>query len=135
VSESVVGEKKGNSILQVAKNAIRTRVVLGKAEGRGKVEVMMGPRSKTKAWKPSTVPVAKGQEYHLLGNQKVDAWGDDSDDDSPGQGKPPASKRAGIVQQIEKKERKRKRQMFLDRWDANLDLGHVSTSRFIFAAA
>jgi hypothetical protein len=137
VSESAVGEKKGNSIFQIAKNAIRTRVVFGKAEGRGKVEVMMGPRFKTKAWKPSTVPTAKGQEYDLLGNMKVDAWGDASDDDSPPdarRGQTPASNmRAGIVQHVEKKERKRKRQMFVDRWDANLDLGKVSTCRTIFA--
>lgn len=139
VSESGVGEKKGNSIFQTAKNAIRTRVVFGKAEGRGKVEVMMGPRFKTKAWKPSTVPAAKGQEYHLLGNLKVDAWDDDSDDDSPPEarrGQTPASnERAGIVQQVEKKEQKRKRQMFVDRWDANLDLGKVSTCHSIFTAA
>jgi ubiquitin C-terminal hydrolase len=142
-SESVAEEKKGNSILQIAKNAknaIRTRIVFGKAEGRGKVEVMMGPRFKSKAWKPSTVPAAKGTEYHLLGNLKVDAWGDDSDDDdSPPEarrGKTPASnERADIVQNIEKKDRKRKRQMFVDRWDANLDLGKVSTCRTIFAAA
>jgi ubiquitin C-terminal hydrolase len=136
VSESAVGEKKGKSILQIAKNAVRTRVVFGKAEGRGKVEVMMGPRFKTKAWKPSTVPAAKGQEFHLLGNLKVDAWGDASDDDSPPEARrgqiPASNERAGIVQQVEKKERKRKRQMFVDRWDANLDLGKVSTCRTVF---
>jgi hypothetical protein len=140
VSQGAAGEKKGKSILQIAKNAVRTRVVFGKAEGRGKVEVMMGPRFKTKAWKPSTVPAAKGQEFHLLGNLKVDAWGDASDDeDSPPEarrGQTPASnERAGIVQQVEKKERKRKRQMFVDRWDANLDLGKVSTCRTVVVVA
>jgi hypothetical protein len=72
VSESAIGEKKGNTILQIAKNALRTRVVFGKAEGRGKVEVMMGPRFKTKAWKPSTVPTAKGQVSWKF---EIDAWG------------------------------------------------------------
>ena len=133
-------ESKSSKANEAAKTAPRTRIVLGRAEGRSKVEVMMGPRFKSKAWKPRTVAVAKGQEYHLLGNLKVDAWDDDddgNDDDGNDDGGPQETslkghqlldhnERANIVQQMEKSERKRKRKMFVNRWDAQLDYGKVS---------
>ena len=105
----------------------RTRIVLDRGAGREKVEVMVGPRHKVKAWKPKTVNGVKGSEFGLLGNRPVDQWDDDGDD---GRGHDQQVARGGqermkILETLEKDLNKRKRGMFLDRWDAMLDQGKV----------
>ena len=102
----------------------RTKIVLDRGVGRGKVEVMLGPRHKHRSWKPHGAIVRGDVEYNLLGNMAVDRW-----DDEDGEGDDHSGRkhdRSKLVKQIETKETERKRKMFLDRWDAMLDQGKVS---------
>ena len=112
------------------KESQRTRVVLERGDSRGKVEVMLGPRRRRRAWQ-AKVPHAGGRGFDLLGNVGVGQWGEETGgDDVVGQmeNSPVASQgRATIVQLMEKEERTRKRQRYLDRWDALLDQGKVSS--------
>jgi ubiquitin C-terminal hydrolase len=100
----------------------RTRIVLDRGEGREKVEVMMGPRSETKAWTPRAGAVTKSEDYALLGNQRVGRWDDEGDDVATRQHD---RGRENLIQQMDKKESNRKRKMYLDRWDAMLDQGQT----------
>ena len=101
----------------------RTKIVLDRGAGRGKVEVMLGPHRNSN-WKPHAATVRGNVEYNLLGNMAVDRWdGDDGDGDDQRGHKHDRSK---LVKQIERKEAERKRKMYLDRWDAMLDQGKVS---------
>jgi ubiquitin C-terminal hydrolase len=108
----------------------RTRVVVGSADSRGRVKVMMGPR-KRKAWVAKTTATAqKGAAFQLLGNQFVCRWDEDDDktaDSQPSQMSKSTAERDQIVQSLEKKANARKRKMHLDRWDSLLDQGKVSS--------
>jgi ubiquitin carboxyl-terminal hydrolase 36/42 len=108
-----------------SKESHRTRVVLSRADSRGKVKVMLGPRKK-RSWK-TRVPTSgvKGAAFELLGNTGVSTW--DDEDDQGGDSKRKASNgcRSNIVGKMDKQERSRKRKMHLDRWDALLDQGKV----------
>ena len=97
-----------------------TKIVLDRGTTHGKLEVMMGPRFKTKnAWKPkATIGGNKGEERDLLGTVQVGKWDDGTDDVSSAQ-----VDRRKIVKKLDKMETSRKRSMHLDRWDAILDQG------------
>jgi ubiquitin C-terminal hydrolase len=106
-----------------SKSLNKTRIVVSRGTGRERVEVMLGPRRKAKAWKPRTANViSKDDTFHLLGNQKVDAW-NDGDDSERRHDNNVAAERTKLLSSIEKKETKRKRESVLDRWDAALDVG------------
>jgi ubiquitin C-terminal hydrolase len=123
------------------KESHRTRVVLGGADSRGKVKVMLGPRKK-RSWKTKlTMSGKKGAGFDLLGNMDVSTWDDPVDGASgdpknqrKSSGGEKASKaRIHIVGSMEKQERSRKRKMHLDRWDALLDQGKVSKRAMVSA--
>jgi len=105
----------------------KTRVVLNRGPGQGKVEVVVGPRSSAKAWKPNVDVSHKGDGYGLLGNHRVGQWTDDESElDQAGgrNNKDPA--REQLLSHVSKNEQKRKRKMFANPWDAKLDQGRVS---------
>ena len=101
----------------------KTRVVLDRGGMRGKLEVMLGPRHGAKAWKPKTnVANIKDEEHELLGSIRVGKWDDNGDDDDALH----SGQRKNALKQLEKHDRSRKRNMYLDRWDSMLDEGRVS---------
>lgn len=118
-----------------------SRISLDRGEG-GKIEVMMGPRYKThKAWQPKTTDGPKDEGYDLLGNIRVSKWNDDEVDASLPNGKSDTNNNAQmetmrvrekVNKQIVRRENDRKRRMFLDRHDALLDQGKVSSCRFLW---
>jgi hypothetical protein len=101
----------------------KTCIVLDHGSTRGRVEVMVGPRYKTKkAWKPkSEIGKANDDKHELLGTLSVEKWDDDDNEGPP----PHQTDRKALVQQLTKKEKDRKRTMHLDRWDAMLDQGRT----------
>jgi ubiquitin C-terminal hydrolase len=111
----------------------RTRVVVGRKDSRGKIQVMLGPRKK-KMWKSKVATVgAKGAAFDLLGNLSVSKWGNEEDSKPKSEGNKSikseeevvSQERERIVKKISKQEKSRKRKHHLDRWDAQLDLGRV----------
>ena len=116
------------------KESKRTRVVLERGDSHGKVEVMLGPRRGRRAWQAAQVVHGGGKGFELLGNVGVSQWGEGAGGNDRGvqAGNGPFAEssqdRAAVVKQMEKQERKRKRQRHLDRWDALLDQGKVSNS-------
>jgi hypothetical protein len=108
----------------------KTRVVLDRGGMRGKLEVMLGPRHGTKAWKPkSTAAKTQDAEHELLGSVRVGKWDDDDVDasDFKASNTAQSDQRKNALKQLEKRDRLRKRKMHLDRWDAMLDEGKVSS--------
>lgn len=114
----------------------KTKIVLDRGPGRGKVEVMLGPRAKKKAWKPAAPLSNKETAYSLLGNKSVGGWADEDTDETGTTNTSPTTpksalqveeNRRSILKQIDRKDSSRKRKMFLDRWDAMLDQGKVCT--------
>ena len=123
---SVVGSQMTSSATaNVDQKVNRTRVVMGRADSRGKVKVMLGPRKKRRWAAKATTSGAKGAAFDLLGNMGVSRWDDEDDNGSNTNQKTVAGDRNNIVQGMEKQERSRKRRMFLDRWDSILDQGKV----------
>lgn len=106
-----------------------TRITLDRGES-GKIEVMMGPRYKTKkTWQPKTKEGPKDEGYDLLGNLPVSKWEDDDDYGvSSGKHKDSVLARAKIAKQMQRAEEERKRKMYPDRHDAQLDQGKVSNT-------
>ena len=103
-----------------------TRVVMDLGTARGKIAVMMGPRKNKRMWKPKTFqPGKKEKGSELLGNVGTSTW-DDPDD--VGKKSKSLANRDRIVEQMEKKEKSKKRKLHLDRWDAFLDQGKVRTT-------
>jgi len=110
-----------------------SRIGLDRGPGHGRVEVVVGARTKQRTWKPvATVADSHGEEYGLLGNRRVEQWADDDDEDNDGRndknfnrrhaGNPGRSK---LIDHVAKTERTKKRKMYVDRWDATLDQGKV----------
>jgi ubiquitin C-terminal hydrolase len=115
-----------------------TRITVDRGEG-GKVEVMMGPRYKTKkSWRPKTTEGQKDEGYDLLGNLRVGKWDDDDEyigKDNGNRKLESLQARTKIAKQMQRVEQDRKRKMFLDRHDALLDQGKVSDNscwKFLF---
>ncbi|GKY99273.1 hypothetical protein MPSEU_000882400 [Mayamaea pseudoterrestris] len=101
----------------------KTRIIVDRGAGREKIEVMLGPRRNTKAWRPDASSFAgKDEEYSLLGTQRVNGWSNESEL-SHGDATKDKEERKHLVASMERAENKRKRQQFLDRWDAALDTG------------
>lgn len=100
------------------KSEIKTRVVFDRGSTHGKLEVMMGPRFKTKkAWKPkASIGGNKDDKHDLLGTIQVGKWDEDE---------VPVAQvdRTKVVKTLARMETDRKRTMHLDRWDAILDHG------------
>jgi hypothetical protein len=110
----------------------KTRLVLDRGGMRGKLEVLLGPRHGAKAWKPrSTVAITQDANHELLGSVGVGKWDDDDEDatDSKTSNTAQSDQRKNALKQLEKLNRSRKRKMHLDRWDALLDEGKVSSYR------
>ena len=69
------------------------------------------------------------QNSTLLGNLNIGKWDDDDDDDNDEmnqQIKKTADMRKFLTNKIAQEERKQKRNMYLNSWDAALDAGKVS---------
>ena len=113
----------------------RTRIVVSNKESRGKIEYMLGPRKKKRAWKTKATTIgAKGVQYELLGNMSVNKWGDEEESNpdtsmTPEQVTDASLERGNIVENINKQEKSRKRKLFLDRWDSHLDQGKVKKTK------
>jgi hypothetical protein len=94
-------------------------------------------RQKREMWanKARTIP-SKEKNFQLLGNLGVQRW-DDADDQCWGKRAPQISmssssvhfEREKVLEKIQKEDQKRKRKMFLDRWDAHLDQGRQKKIR------
>jgi hypothetical protein len=138
---AVVANKSGDHL------QAKTRLVVDRGAGRGKVEVMLGPRYQSKAWKPHSSIALKGEGYGLLSNRNVAQWEDESGERiissqsaSKTSSAQSASKsfqeqfRAGLERNEVSQEKARKRMMLADRWDGHLDQGKVSLLRRIVPA-
>jgi hypothetical protein len=105
----------------------RTRIVVDRGAGRGKVEVILGPRYKrAKVWKPYSSTPARDHGFGLLGNRQVGQWDDESPTRRNGMPSAPSATRADLERTEATKEKALKRKVFLDRWDSHLDQGKVS---------
>ena len=106
--------------------------------GGGKVEVKIGNRHKVKKpWRPSAVSPKERRNdgsSDLLGNLTVSRWDDDDEEedsyDKAVHGRSTADtlsaqRRKEAVQDMQARDRKQKREMHLDRWDAGLDEGRT----------
>jgi hypothetical protein len=101
----------------------KARVVVDRGDMTRKLEVMVGPRHKTKkAWTPKS----PSRGNHLLGSLTIETWGDGEEGSWQ---QTNAEIRNIAMNETKKEERIRKRKMHLDRWDATLDEGKV---RYIF---
>jgi hypothetical protein len=123
------------------KDSNRTRVVLGRADSRGKVQVMLGPRKKRSWRSKARTSEQKGAGFELLGNLGVSRWDEDDDDGGntsterrKSQEGRASQHRNHIVAKMDKQERSRKRKMHLDRWDAVLDQGKVRTQLLVIVS-
>lgn len=121
----------------------KSRVVVDHGGTRGKLEVMLGPRHASKSWKPKAAASrSRDQQHELLGSVKVGKWDDDDDEGEEHDGDIPTptskpelaqfEQRANAIKQLDGRERSRKRKMYLDRWDAMLDEGKVSSTKLTF---
>jgi ubiquitin C-terminal hydrolase len=105
----------------------KTRIVVDRGSGRGKLEVMLGPRyRKAKAWKPDSSNSSRGAGFGLLGNRQVGHWDEDALTIPYGSPSTVSGTRADLERTEASKEKARKRKVFLDRWDSHLDQGKVS---------
>ena len=101
------------------------------------VEVVLA-LNKKRAWKPSeATKVNSGEGNVLLGNIAVGNWNDDNDVElSKGNANDPKEKsslRDMASKAMESADRSRKRDMYLDRWDAAIDEGKVRVAFCSFA--
>lgn len=96
----------------------RTKVVVPRGDSNGKLEIMIGPRYKSrKAWAPKATFVRSSNEkFGLLGTQTVSTW----EDEDVASVHP---NRKELVVDMAKKDNIRKKKMHLDRWDSLLDQG------------
>mmetsp|Transcript_17298 Transcript_17298/g.26198 ORF Transcript_17298/g.26198 Transcript_17298/m.26198 type:complete len:906 (-) Transcript_17298:1-2718(-) len=96
----------------------RTKVVVPRGDSNGKLEIMIGPRYKSrKAWAPKATYVRSSNEkFGLLGTQSVSTW-EEEDVASV------TPNRKELVVDMAKKDNVRKKKMHLDRWDSLLDQG------------
>ena len=118
----------GDANDETKKASSKTRIVVDQGGATGKLEVMLGPRRGSKTWKPKTFSsLEQGSQHELLGSVKVGKW--DNDDDNMDDTIPFRSsegqfeQRSSALMQFDKRERSRKRKMYLDRWDSMLDEG------------
>lgn len=103
-------------------------VNLGSSRGVVKVKLAK-KKKKKKAWKPS---VHEKSAANLLGNANVSKWDDEVDkevtDARTRLAKMKDSRlREKVFEETNLKNKDRKRKMYLDRWDAGLDAGRVSS--------
>mmetsp|Transcript_36934 Transcript_36934/g.54087 ORF Transcript_36934/g.54087 Transcript_36934/m.54087 type:complete len:683 (-) Transcript_36934:402-2450(-) len=100
---------------------------------QGNIQVVLGRKQKTSAWKPSSSPnLRDNDENDLLGNINIGKW-DDEDDGNDDEMKnmensgvinqQQKSQRSFVLKEMQSKERSRKRKMYLNSWDAKLDEG------------
>lgn len=132
-SDDAKGEMKQKEYPATQLNGIKPRlpkqasVVLDRGHGGGKVEVVIGPRDKSKSWKPVSTISSHADGYGLLGNRPVNPWGDeDSDEPSTVNKNKPERDRSSVLLAMKRDEKRRKRSTHVDSWDARLDQGKVS---------
>mmetsp|Transcript_22314 Transcript_22314/g.32942 ORF Transcript_22314/g.32942 Transcript_22314/m.32942 type:complete len:882 (-) Transcript_22314:87-2732(-) len=102
----------------------KTKVVVPRSDSNGKLELMIGPRFKSKkSWTPkATFTRSSNAKLGLLGTQTVSKW-DDDDDAADDDLEPVSSKREKLVADMNKQDNTRKKKLHLDRWDSLLDQG------------
>ena len=134
-TESTLSHSTSMSASVKSDDKHRTRIVVSNKESRGKIEYMLGPRKKKRAWKTKATTIgAKGVQYELLGNMSVNKWGDEEESNpdtsmAPEEVTDVSLERGNIVENINKQEKSRKRKLFLDRWDSHLDQGKVKKTK------
>jgi len=105
----------------VKKNTSTERISISKDVGGGRVKVFLGSANKQKSWKPSID--SKQSDNGLLGNRCVTRWDDEGEvnmDDLV------VKQREHAFKEIKSIVKTRKRELYLDSWDAGLDEGKVS---------
>lgn len=110
------------------KKTLGTTIVVDHGGSTAKLEVMLGPRKGSKTWKPKALSsTERGSQHELLGSVKVGRWDNDEDkidDTIPFKSsEAQIEQRSNALRQFDKRERSRKRKMYLDRWDSMLDEG------------
>ena len=107
--------------------------------GGSKIEVKVNRKKAKKAWQPSTLSSKerhnKSGRSDLLGNLNIGRWDDEEDDGAGTAGRSDDERydnavvsssmrrRQKAVQEMNAKEKSKKRKMYLDSWDAALDEG------------
>lgn len=126
-TDDTVNRNKAMESTSSRKSEAKTRVILDRGSAIGKLEVIMGPRFKSKkAWKPKVIIGGyKDDKRDLLGTVPVGQWDDDPNEvpNDPNEVPNEHVDRRKVVKKLDKVETDRKRKMHLDRWDSLLDQG------------
>lgn len=97
--------------------------------GTSKVKVLLKKlRRESKPWRPHGSERTDAYENVLLGNQNVSKWDDDEESEKPSK-KQENEFRKNVAELNKKSEKEKKRKMYLDRWDAELDAGRKKKIR------
>mmetsp|Transcript_4908 Transcript_4908/g.7395 ORF Transcript_4908/g.7395 Transcript_4908/m.7395 type:complete len:253 (+) Transcript_4908:220-978(+) len=114
------------------KTSKKKDITLNLGSKRGKVKVMLGKlHKKNKPWKPSIEKkCGDNPDSNLLGNLSVSGWGEDEENNSKdAKQKVTLQKekklRRNVFEETKRKDKDKKRKMYLDKWDAGLDAGRV----------
>ena len=119
--------KKGTSTgtkITTGKKPPKVKKVLTVDRGlvQGSVQVVIGKRKKSKSWQP-THANSGSNAIELLGDKGIDKW---DEEELPSSKKNKSIfQRKKMNQELKSVEKKRKRKMYLDNWDAKLDEGKV----------
>lgn len=97
--------------------------------GTSKVKVLLKKiRRESKPWRPKGSKPSDVDEHVLLGNQNVSKWNDGGELEEPAK-KKEHEFRKKMAEFDKKKEKDRKRKLYLDRWDTELDTGRKKKIR------
>ena len=96
-----------------------------------KIEVSLNNiRQKRSPWNRNGNNDSSRGQNTLLGNKNVGRWDDDEEDGNENlQNKKTTDLREALSKQMDKNDRRRKRGMYLNSWDAALDAGKVRTTK------
>lgn len=129
VEETKDGSQKEATKLNSVKSKRMEQKEITAHAGTSKVKVLLKKlRKDIKPWRPHGFERTDAYENVLLGNQNVSKWDDDDESEEPTK-KKDNEFRKKVAELTKKNEKERKRKMYLDRWDSELDAGRKKKIR------